>query len=181
MVPVLSLGGGICCIGDAIEAGSFDQRNNEARHDVLVYTSEPMEEAMEISGTIGVTLYVGSDAKDTDFSVKLIDVHPDGVAYNLDETIQRVRFREGYDKQVFMEPGEVYELEVSPMSTSALIDKGHRLRVEVSSSNFPRFARNLNTGGNNWEDTEAVVAHNIVYHSSAHPSRIRLPIVPRRQ
>ncbi len=176
-VPVPSLGGGVCCIGGAIEPGSFDQRGNEARHAVLVYTSEPMAEAIEISGTIGITLYVGSDARDTDFSVKLIDVYPDGTAYNLDETIQRARFREGYDRQVFMQPGEVYQLEVSPLSTSALIDQGHRLRVEVSSSNFPRFARNLNTGGNNWEDVEGVVAHNSVHHSTEHPSQIRLPIV----
>ena len=181
MVPVPSLGGGICCTGGAIEAGSFDQRGNEARHDVLVYTSESLEEAIEITGSVEVTLYVGSDAKDTDFSVKLIDVLPDGTAYNLDETIQRARFREGYDRQVFMEPGEVYKLEVSPMSTSALIDKGHRLRIEVSSSNFPRFARNLNTGGNNWDETEGVVTHNIVHHSTAHPSQIRLPIVRRRR
>ena len=176
-VPTPSLGGGVCCNGGAVEPGVFDQRGIEARQDVLVYTSEPLAEAVEISGTIGVTLYVGSDARDTDFSVKLIDVHPDGTAFNIDETIQRTRFREGYDKQVFMEPGEVYKLEVTPMSTSALIDKGHRIRIEVSSSSFPRFARNLNTGGNNWEDEEGVVAHNIVYHSTEHPSQIRLPIV----
>lgn len=178
-IPVPSLGGGVCCNGGAVEPGVFDQRGIEARQDVLVYTSEPLDDPIEITGTIGVTLYVGSDAKDTDFSVKLIDVHPDGTAFNIDETIQRARFREGYDKQVFMEPGKVYELEVTPMSTSALIDKGHRIRVEVSSSSFPRFARNLNTGGNNWEDEEGVVAHNIVYHSSEHPSQIRLPIVQR--
>lgn len=143
------------------------------------YTSEPLTEAVEITGTIGVTLYVGSDAKDTDFSVKLIDVHADGTAFNIDETIQRARFREGYDKEVFMEPGEVYELEITPMSTSALIDEGHRIRIEISSSSFPRFARNLNTGGNNWEDEEGVVAHNLVHHSTEHPSQIRLPIVRR--
>jgi putative CocE/NonD family hydrolase len=178
-VPVPSLGGGVCCNGGAVEPGVFDQRGIEARQDVLIYTSEPLEEAIEITGTIGVTLYIGSDARDTDFSVKLIDVHPDGTAFNIDETIQRARFREGYDKQVFMEPGEVYELEVTPMSTSAWIDKGHRIRLEVSSSSFPRFARNLNTGGNNWEDTEGVVAHNSVHHSAEHPSQVRLPIVRR--
>ena len=181
MVPVLSVGGGVCCTGEAVEPGSFDQRFSEARHDILVYTSEPLAEAVEITGTIGVTLYVGSDARDTDFSVKLVDVHPDGTAFNLDDTIQRARFREGYDKQVFMEPGEVYELEVSPMSTSALIDKGHRIRIEVSSSNFPRFARNLNTGGNNWDETEGVVAMNVVHHSVEYPSQVRLPIVRRQQ
>jgi putative CocE/NonD family hydrolase len=178
-IPVPSHGGGVCCTGGAVEPGSFDQRGHEARHDVLVYTSEPMEEAVEVTGTVGVTLYVGSDARDTDFSVKLIDVYPDGTAYNIDETIQRARFREGYDKQVFMEPGKVYELEVSSMSTSALLDKGHRLRVEVSSSNFPRFARNLNTGGKNWDETEGVVANNIVYHTAEYPSQIRLPVVQR--
>jgi putative CocE/NonD family hydrolase len=178
-VPVPSHGGGVCCTGGAVEPGSFDQRGNEARHDVLVYTSEPMGEAMEITGTIAVTLYVGSDARDTDFSVKLVDVYPDGRAFNIDETIQRARFREGYDKQVFMEPGQVYALEVSPMSTSALLDEGHRLRIEVSSSNFPRFARNLNTGGQNWDETKGVVAHNIVYHGAEHPSQIRLPVMRR--
>jgi putative CocE/NonD family hydrolase len=178
-IPVPSLGGGVCCTGDAVVPGSFDQRGIEARQDVLVYTSEPLEEAVEITGTIGVTLYVGSDAKDTDFTVKLVDVYPDGTAYNIDESIQRARFREGYDRQVFMQPGEVYELEISPMSTSAQIDTGHRIRIEISSSNFPRFARNLNTGGNNAEETEPVSAHNIVYHSAEYPSQIRLPIVGR--
>lgn len=178
-VPVPSLGGGVCCTGGAVEPGSFDQRPIEARHDVLVYTSEPLKEAIEISGTIGVTLYVGSSAKDTDFTVKLIDVYPDGTAYNIDNTIQRVRYRAGYDQQLFMEPGQVYELEVSPMSTSAWFDQGHRLRIEVSSSNFPRFARNLNTGGDNWNESKGVVAINTVHHSPKHPSQIRLPIVRR--
>ena len=132
---------------------------------------------MEITGTIGVTLWVGSNAKDTDFTVKLVDVYPDGTAYNIDETIQRARFREGYDRQVFMEPGEIYELEISPMSTSAMIDRDHRLRIEISSSNFPRFARNLNTGGKNWDESTGVVANNLVHHSNQYPSQIRLPVV----
>lgn len=153
-VPVRSLGGGVCCIGNAVEAGSFDQRGNEARHDVLVYTSEPLARAVEVSGTVEITLYVGSDAKDTDFAVKLIDVHPDGSAYNIDETIQRARFREGYDREVFMQLGEVYRLEISPMSTSIELAEGHQLRIEVTSSHFPRFARNLNTGGDNWQESE---------------------------
>jgi putative CocE/NonD family hydrolase len=171
----------VCCIGDAIEAGSFDQREVEARQDVLVYTSEPLEEPLEVTGSIEITLYVSSDVRDTDFTVKLVDVHPDGRAYNLDETIQRVRYREGYDRQVFMEPGEVYQLAVSPMSTSASFGRGHRIRVEVSSSNFPRFARNLNTGGRNYDESEGVVARNTVHHSAAHPSQIRLPVVGARR
>jgi putative CocE/NonD family hydrolase len=179
-VPVPSVGGGVCCIGDAIEAGSFDQREIEARNDVLVFTSEPLEEALEVTGTIEVTLYVSSDARDTDFTVKLLDVYPDGRAYNLDETIQRARYREGYDRQVFMEPGQVYELAVSPMSTSNTFAAGHRIRIEVSSSNFPRFARNLNTGGRNYDEVEGVVATNTVHHSPAHPSQIRLPVVSGR-
>ena len=117
------------------------------------------------------------NAPDTDFTVKLLDVYPDGSAYNLDETIQRVRYREGYDRQVFMEPGQVYEVEVSPMSTSNFFAEGHRLRIEVSSSNFPRFTRNLNTGGNNYDETEGRVAHNRVHHSAEFPSQIRVPVV----
>ncbi len=175
--PVASYGGNVCCTGGAIQAGSFDQRQMEARQDILVYTSPPLPEGIEVSGTVEVTLYVSSDARDTDFTVKLIDVHPDGRAYNLDETIQRARYREGYDKQVFMEEGQVYELPVSPMSTSNYFAAGHRIRIEVSSSNFPRFTRNLNTGGNNYDETEGVVAHNVVHHSRAYPSQIRLPVV----
>jgi len=178
--PVMSFGGNVCCIGGAIDAGSFDQSPVEAeREDILVYTTEPFGEATEVSGPIEVTLYVSSDAKDTDFTVKLLDVYPDGGAYNLDETIQRVRYRDGYDKWVFMEPGEVYEVEVGPLTTSNTFLPGHSLRIEVSSSNFPRFTRNLNTGGNIYDETEGVVAHNRVHHSRQYPSQIRVPIVRR--
>ncbi len=179
MNPVRSYGGNVCCTGGAIDAGAFDQRPVEARHDILVYSSEPLEEGLEVSGTIEITLYVSSDARDTDFTVKLLDVYRDGRAYNLDETIQRARYREGYDQQVFMEEGRVYELAVSPMSTSNYFAAGHRIRIEVSSSNFPRFTRNLNTGGNNYDETEGVVAHNGVHHSRRYPSQIRLPVVRR--
>ena len=165
MDPVVSHGGNVCCTGGAIQAGSFDQQQIEAsRQDVLVYTTAPFDEGLEVSGTIGVTLYVSSDARDTDFTVKLLDVYPDGTAYNLDETIQRARYRDGYDRQVFMEPGQVYEVEVSPMSTSNYFAPGHSLRIEVSSSNFPRFTRNLNTGGNNYDETVGVAANNQVHH-----------------
>jgi hypothetical protein len=177
MNPVPSVGGNVCCTGGAIDGGAFDQQELEARQDILVYTTPPLEEGMEISGFIETTLYVSSDAKDTDFTVKLIDVYPDGRAYNLDETIQRVRYREGYDKEVLMEDGEVYKVDLTPMSTSNYFEKGHRIRIEVSSSNFPRFTRNLNTGGNNWDETEGVKARNQVHHSAAYPSQIRLPIV----
>ena len=175
--PVPSYGGNVCCTGGAIEAGSFDQRRMEARNDILVYTSEPLDGGIEVSGTVEVELYISSDARDTDFTVKLLDVYPDGRAYNLDETIQRVRYREGYDKQVFMEDDQVYKLAVSPMSTSNYFAPGHRIRIEVSSSNFPRFTRNLNTGGRNYDEKEGVVAGNTVHHSAEHASRIILPVV----
>ena len=175
--PVTSFGGNVCCTGGAIEAGSFDQSEMEKRKDILVYSTEPLEEGLEVSGFIEPILYVSSDVKDTDFTIKLIDVYPDGRAFNLDETIQRVRYRNGYDKEEFMESGKVYEVKLSPMSTSNYFAKGHRIRVEVSSSNFPRFARNLNTGGNNFDETESVVAHNTIHHSDKYPSQIKLPIV----
>ncbi len=176
MNPVPSYGGNVCCTGNAIQGGAFDQSKMETRNDILVYTSDPLEEGIEVSGFIESTLYVSSDAKDTDFTIKLIDVYPDGRAYNLDETIQRARYREGYEKEVFMEEGEVYKLEMTPMSTSNYFEKGHRIRIEISSSNFPRFTRNLNTGGNNYDESEGVIAHNKIHHSEEYPSAIRLPI-----
>jgi len=175
--PVPSHGGGVCCTGNAVQGGSFDQQSIEAREDILIYTSEPLGEGMEITGFIESTLYVSSDAKDTDFTIKLIDVYPDGRAFNLDETIQRVRYRDGYSKEVFMLEGEVYQLEMSPMATSNYFEKGHRIRIEISSSNFPRFERNLNTGGNNYDETEGIIAKNKIHHSRNYPSSIRLPII----
>jgi putative CocE/NonD family hydrolase len=175
--PVPSYGGNVCCTGNAVRAGSFDQRQMETRKDILVYSTDPIGEGIEVSGTIEITLYVSSNVKDTDFTVKLIDVYPDGRAFNLDETIQRARYREGYDREVFMRPDVVYELPVGPMSTSNYFAKGHRIRIEVTSSNFPRFERNMNTGGNNYDESEGIVATNHIHHSIAHPSQIRIPII----
>src|SRR3954452_19358647 len=178
MNPVPSYGGNVCCTGSAITAGAYDQRKNETRPDILVYSTAPLKEGVEVSGPIEVTLYVSSDAKDTDFTVKLIDVYPDGRAYNLDETIQRMRYRDGYDKpKVWMENGKVYKVTLGPMVTSNYFEAGHRIRIEVSSSNFPRFDRNLNTGGNNFDETKGVVAHNAVHHSRQYPSAIRITVV----
>ena len=177
MKPVPSFGGNVCCTGNAIKGGAFDQQQMETRNDILVYTTDILKEGVEISGFIEATLYISSDVKDTDFTIKLIDVYPDGKAYNLDETIQRVRYREGYDKEVFMEKDKVYKVDLTPMSTSNYFKKGHRIRVEISSSNFPRFARNLNTGGNNYDEKEGVIAHNKVHHSSKYTSQIRLPMI----
>jgi uncharacterized protein len=176
--PVISYGGNVCCTGTAITAGSFDQRKMEARQDVLVYTSEPFDAGLELTGPITPTLYVSSDAKDTDFTVKVLDVYPDGRAFNLDESIQRMRYREGYDRPpVWMERGMVYKVTFQPLTTSNYFAPGHRLRIEVSSSNFPRFDRNLNTGGNNYDEATAVVAHNTVHHSKQYPSQIVATVV----
>ncbi|HCT56001.1 MAG TPA: acylase [Gemmatimonas aurantiaca] len=179
MKPVTSYGGNVCCTGTAIQAGSFDQRVRETNPAILVYTSEPLKEGIEVSGPISVTLYVGSDAKDTDFTVKLIDVDTEGRAWNLDETIQRMRYHTGYDKpETRMEVGKKYKVTLGPLNTSNFFKAGHRVRVEVSSSNFPRFDRNLNTGGDNFSETTGVVAHNIVFHGGKDtPSSITLPIV----
>ena len=179
MNPVPSYGGNVCCTGNAVTGGSFDQRKMEARADILVYTTEPLKEGIEVSGNIEVTLYVSSDAKDTDFTAKLIDVEGDGTAYNLDETILRARYRDGFDKKVWMENGKVYKLTMSPMVTSNFFAAGHRIRVEISSSNFPRFDRNLNTGGNNYDEAKGVVAHNVVHHSGQYQSRVKLTVVKR--
>ena len=144
-----------------------------------MYSTEPLAEGVEVSGFIETKLFVASDAKDTDFTIKLIDVYPDGTAYNLDETIQRARYREGYDREVFMEKGKVYELNLSPMATSNYFEKGHRIRIEISSSNFPRFARNLNTGGANFDESKGVIAQNEIYHNSKYPSHIVLPMIAK--
>jgi len=183
MNPVRSLGGNVCCTGNAITAGAFDQRKTQSREDVLVYTTEPFKEGIELSGPIVPTLYVSSDAKDTDFTVKILDVYPDGRAYNLDESIQRMRYREGYDKApVWMEKGKVYKVALQPLNTSNYFAPGHRLRIEVSSSNFPRFDRNLNTGGNNYDEAKGVVARNAVHHSKQYPSSITISVVkPKAQ
>jgi len=177
--PVSSYGGNVCCTGNAVTGGAFDQSQMELRDDILVYTSELLKEGLEVSGFIESTLFLSSDVKDTDVTIKLIDVYPDGKAYNLDETIQRVRYREGYDKEVFMETGKVYKVKLTPMSTSNYFAAGHRIRIEVSSSNFPRFERNLNTGGNNYDEVQGVVAHNQIHHSRKYPSVVRLPVVKK--
>jgi putative CocE/NonD family hydrolase len=180
MKPVTSYGGNVCCSGNAVQGGSFDQSKMEERPDILVYTSEPLKEGLEVSGSVELSVYLASDVKDTDVTVKLIDVDTQGRAWNIDESIQRVRYREGYDKQVFMEKGKVYKVTVGPMTTSNYFAPGHRLRIEVSSSNFPRFDRNMNTGGRNWDEKVGVSATNVINHSRQYPSELKLTVVKRR-
>jgi uncharacterized protein len=180
MNPVPTHGGGFCCMGADIKSGALDQRSMETRNDILVYSTGPLKDGIEVSGPIDVTLYVSSDAKDTDFTLRLIDVLPDGAAYNIDDNIQRVRYREGYDKPpVFMEKDKVYKIAFQPMQTSIYFAPGHQVRIEVSSSNFPRFDRNLNTGGDNVSETQSVVAHNAIHHSAQYPSSITLSVVKK--
>jgi hypothetical protein len=155
-----------------------DQRAIEARHDVLVYSTPPLERGMEVTGPIEVVLYVSSSARDTDFTAKLVDVYPDGRAFNLREGIARARYREGFDRQLWMEAGGIYEVRVSLQVTGNYFAPGHRIRLEVSSSNFPRFERNLNTGGRNYDETEWVTATNAIHHDSLHPSHLILPVIP---
>ena len=172
------MGGPICCTGQAdLSAGAFDQRPIEARSDVLVYDTPPLEAPLTVVGPITVTLHVSSDAPDTDFTAKLVDVYPDGRAFNVQEGILRARYREGYDRQVFMEPGGTYEISFDLQATANQFQTGHRIRLEVSSSNFPRWDRNLNTGGNNYDETEGRVATNRVHFGPSTPSKLTLWVV----
>ena len=181
MNPVPSYGGNVCCTGNAVQGGSFDQTKMEERNDILVYSTDVLREGFELSGPIELTLYVSSDAKDTDFTVKLIDVDENGKAWNLDETIQRMRYRDGYDKPLaWMESGKVYKVKFQPMTTSNYFAPGHRLRIEISSSNFPRFDRNMNTGGNNYDETKGIVAHNAVHHSKQYPAELTISVVRKK-
>jgi putative CocE/NonD family hydrolase len=175
--PVPSLGGHTCCTGTDTEAGGYDQSTIEMRDDILVYTSEVLGEGIEVTGPLKVVLQVSSSAVDTDFTAKLVDVYPDGRAFNIQEGALRMRFRESLSKKVLMTPGEVYEIELDLHASSNYYAEGHRIRLEVSSSNFPRWERNLNTGGNNFDETEWKTATNRVHHSKKHLSYVVLPVI----
>ncbi len=178
--PTPTVGGQFCCV-PGISPGAMDQATLETRSDVLVYTTPPLSKTVEVTGPIKVTLYLSSDVKDTDLLVKLVDVYPDGRAYNLDEGVQRVRWRQGYVRPVFMQRDSVYKVEIPPLVTSNAFLAGHRIRLEVASSSFPHFERNLNTGGNNYDESVPVSAHNVIHHAPAYPSSITLSIVPTKE
>jgi putative CocE/NonD family hydrolase len=175
--PVETIGGGDCCNGGLVQPGAYDQRPVEARSDVLVYTSDPLTAPVTIAGFVDAVLKVSSDARDTDFAVKLVDVAPDGTAWIIGDTILRARYRDGYDKQLMMQPGKVYAIHPTPMTTSLQFGVGHRIRIEITSSDFPKFERNLNTGGDNEKGTTAIVANNTIHHHGAEASYIELPVV----
>ncbi len=177
MNPVPTVGGGDCCNGGIVVPGAFDQRGVEIRNDVLVYSSEPLKEPLELSGFVEAVLQVSSSAPDTDFAVKLVDVAPDGTAWIIGDTIFRARYRGGFDKPAPMKPGEVYAITPSPIATSVRLGVGHRIRIEVTSSNFPKFVRNLNTGGPNERESKGQVAENVIHHASGRASYVDLPVV----
>jgi putative CocE/NonD family hydrolase len=147
------------------------------RQHVVVYTAPILEEDVVVTGPMQAVLYVSSSAKDTDHTAKLVDVYPDGTAYNIQEGILRSRYREGFKKKVWMDPGLVYELTIDLYVTSNTFGPGHRIRLEISSSSFPRFERNLNTGGDNYDETAWVIAKNHIHHSKNYPSYLLLPII----
>ena len=151
----------------------------EARSDVLVYTTPPLEADLEVTGPVMVTLYAASSSPDTDFTAKLVDVCPCGCTRSLTDGIIRARYRESLAEPKPIQPGDVYEYTIDLVATSNVFKAGHRVRVEVSSSNFPRFDRNPNTGRAPWEESELRPALQTVLHDDQHPSRIGLPVIPR--
>ena len=159
-------------------AGSYDQRPVEARGDVLVYVTEPLAEDILVAGPVSLKLYASSDGEDTDFTAKLVDVHPGGYAVNLCEGIIRARYRESLESLKLLTPGKVEEFTIDMWATGNLFQKGHRIGLEVSSSNFPHFDRNPNTGHDFGVDAEIRVARQEVCHSRQYPSHLLLPVVP---
>jgi len=175
---VPTIGGPLCCRGDLVPPGPFDQKDAESRKDVLVFTTPALEKDLEITGPVTADLYVTSSAVDTDFTAKLVDVWPNGFAQNLTEGILRMRYRDSQEKPELAKPGQTYKITVDLWATSNVFLAGHKLRLEISSSNFPRFDRNLNTGEVQAEATRIEKATNTVLHDAEHPSALILPIVP---
>ena len=176
--PVPTIGGPLCCVGLPTGIGPEDQRPAEARDDVLVFSSPAFTQNTEVTGPISLDLYVSSSAVDTDFTGKLVDVWPNGFAQNLTEGILRLRYRNSPEKLELGNPGEIYHVTVDLWATSNVFLPGHKLRLEVSSSNFPRFDRNLNSGEDQARGTRVVRATNLIYHDKSRPSALILPIVP---
>ena len=176
--PVPSRGGGMCCYDYFVVGGCYDQRAIEVRPDVLCYTSAPLEQDLEVSGPVTVTLFAVSSAPDTDFTAKLADVCPCGCVRNLADGIVRARYRESLSTPSLVQPGAAYRYDVDLVATANVFQRGHRIRVEISSSNFPRFDRNPNTGREIAGETELRPALQTVLHDAAHPSHISLPIIP---
>jgi putative CocE/NonD family hydrolase len=177
--PVPTLGGNVCCAA-IVPTGPWDQRSAEQRDDVLVFTTDALQDPLEVTGPISMKLYAASTARDTDWTAKLVDVAPDGFARNVQDGVVRARYRDARNSAASpLEPGRVYEYTIDMWATSNTFLPGHRIRLEVSSSNFPRFDRNLNTGDNLATATRIEVATQTVHHSQQYPSYVVLPIIPR--
>jgi len=176
--PVPTSGGATCCNPKLFPWGPMDQRPIERRSDVLVFSTPPMREDLEVIGPVRVVLYAASSAPDTDFTAKLVDVFPDGDARNLTDGILRLRYRDSLEKPQLAVPGQIYELNIDAGVTGNVFLKGHRVRLEISSSNFPRFDRNPNTGRPIADETVLRRADQIIYHDRQHPSRLILPVIP---
>jgi uncharacterized protein len=176
--PVPTIGGLVCCDSNHLQPGARDQRPAETRQDVLVYSTHAFAEDVEVTGPVSVELYAASSAVDTDFTAKLVDVGPDGFARNLADGIIRARYRDSREKAELLKPGQVYKVTVDLWSTSNVFLKGHTLRLEISSSNFPRFDRNLNTAEQPESGEKFISATNVIYHDGKHPSALILPVVP---
>ncbi len=176
--PVPTRGGGLCCWEAALPPGAYDQREIEARPDVLVFSTPPLNEELEVTGPIQVNLWAASSAPDTDFTAKLVDVAPDGYARNVQDGIIRARYSLP-DGHSTLEQGKAYIFTIDLAATSNLFKAGHRIRLEISSSNFPRFDRNPNTGQLSADSSQLVPAFQTVFHDANHPSHILLPIIPR--
>jgi hypothetical protein len=177
--PVPSLGGNNCC-GTPTPAGPMDQRPIEGRRDVLVYDSDVLSEELEATGPVKVVLFASSDAVDTDFVAKLVDVHPDGSSYNMAEGVLRARYRESPSRPKPLTPGQVYRLEIDLVGTSVAFRPGHRIRIHVTSSHFPQFDRNPNTGAPFGTTAEVRIAQQTIYHDAERASHVLLPVIPRR-
>jgi hypothetical protein len=179
--PVPTLGGNHSGPQDhpeIIRVGALDHRPNWDREDVLVFETPSLEQDTEITGSITATVFASSSAVDTDFLVRLLDVEPDGTAWNLTDGIIRARFRKGiYDPPELIEPGEVFKYEIELLPTSNVFFKGHKIAVHITSSNFPMYDRNPNTGNEQGLDSELRVAQQTVFHDSNRPSHITLPVV----
>jgi hypothetical protein len=176
--PVPTVGGAVCCDPHVFPWGPMDQRQVEKRPDVLVYSTAPLPSDTEVTGQIKVVLYASSSAPDTDFTAKLVDVFPDGNARNLTDGILRARYRESLEYPKLMTPGEVYRMTIDAGVTSNVFRAGHRIRLEISSSNFPRFDRNPNTGSLAADDREMRKATQTVYHDHDRHSYLLLPVIP---
>lgn len=176
--PVPTAGGNLCC-GPLLERGAVDQSVVELRSDVLVYTSEPLTEDLAVIGPVTVSLWAASSAYDTDFTAKLVDVHPDGIAHNVLDRIVRARFRAGSRKPPqLITPGQPYHYTIELGDTGTMFRVGHRIRLEISSSNFPHYDRNPNTGLPIERGTDVLTAHQTIYHDAEHPSYLELPVAP---